>query len=158
VNPDEIILDDKSQNLECSQISVTCKSFHLKVYGIQIVFHNVNQKKSIIVTGIIDDVIIETLNNQFIHDKMKKIKDNIPSEIVDHKKYFDRFLSCLSLKDLLISSREEELFNKSKLPLFELLFTFSFFFDFFKLLLLLLRFKLGNAALRLLFNKKSSFK
>jgi ATP-dependent Lon protease len=107
VNSDEIILDEKSQNLECSEISVTCKSFHLKVYGIQIVFHNVNQKKSIIVTGIIDDVIIETLNNQFIHDKMKQINNNIPSEIVDHKKYFDRFLSSLSLKDLLILSSSD---------------------------------------------------
>jgi hypothetical protein len=39
INSDEFLLDEKSKNLECIQISLNYKSFHLKVYGIQIVFH-----------------------------------------------------------------------------------------------------------------------
>ena len=98
---DEKNFDEKSKNLECKQISVKTKSFHLKVYGVDIIFHNINQKKSIIVTGFFDDVIIETLNNTFIHHKIKEIKDNIPNDILNQIEYFNRFLSSLLLKDYL---------------------------------------------------------
>ena len=98
------ILNDQSNNLECKQISPTCKSFHLQVYGLQIIFHNVKQKKSIIVTGFIDDVLVETLHNLFIQTQKKNIRENIPTEIATQNEYFERFLSCLLLKDYLTLS------------------------------------------------------
>ena len=95
------LLNEKSNNLDCRPIPISCKSFHLKVYGVQIIFHNIKQKKSIIVNGFIDDVMAETLNNTFIHDQNKNIRENIPSEILTQIDYFERFLSCLLLKDYL---------------------------------------------------------
>lgn len=101
---DEGQLNERSKNLECINISNISKPFHLKVYGIQIIVHNTSQKKSLIITGIIDDVIIDILNNKYINNKLKNILENIPNDEDFTTIYFNRFLSCLMLKDFLIMS------------------------------------------------------
>jgi ATP-dependent Lon protease len=100
-------LNERSKNLDCSNISTIIKPFHLKVYGIQVIVHNISQKKSLLVTGIVDDVFIDILNNKYINNKLKSINDNISNEIDFNLTYFERFLSSLILKDFLILSPTE---------------------------------------------------
>ena len=100
-------LNERSKNLDCSNISTIIKPFHLKVYGIQIIVHNLSQKKSLIITGIVDDVIIDILNNKYITAKLKSVNDNISNETDFNLTYFERFLSSLILKDFLILSPTE---------------------------------------------------
>ena len=96
--------NENSIHLDCSNIHPNNKSFHLNVYGMQVVFHNIIQKKSIIVTGIVDDVIIDFLNNTFIDNKLESIKNNTPNEILLDDIHFNRFLSSLSLKEYFVNS------------------------------------------------------
>jgi hypothetical protein len=56
---DEVIFNEKSKNLDSADISIKIKPFHLKVYGIQLIVHNPQQKKSLIITGTIDDRIFK---------------------------------------------------------------------------------------------------
>jgi len=93
--------EDNSKKIEIIDI-YKVKSFHLKVYGIQILFHDVQKDIVIIVTGIVDDVLIESLNNKFILDKKKTIEDNIPSSPEFKEETFQRFIQSLNLKDYLI--------------------------------------------------------
>ena len=95
-------LNEKSQNLDTVNVSLSTKSFHLKVHGIQLIIHNESQKKSLIITGSIDDIIIDILNNKFINHKLKQINDNIPNENEFKTEYFKKFIESLTLKDLLI--------------------------------------------------------
>jgi len=76
---DIIQLNEYSTNLDCSNINLSFKSFHLKVHGIQIIIHNEMQKKSLIISGLVDDVIINILNNKFINNKIQQINENIPN-------------------------------------------------------------------------------
>ena len=103
---EDTMLTDKSRNLDAADISIriVTKSFHLKVYGVQIIIHN---KKSLIMTGIVDDVIVELLDNQFIHLKQKAIKENIPSSPDFQGDAFTRYIKSLSLKDYLIYDTHE---------------------------------------------------
>jgi hypothetical protein len=54
----EELLEEKIPNLSCFDIASNYKHFHLKVYGIKLYIHNANLKKSLIIFGIVDDVIV----------------------------------------------------------------------------------------------------
>ena len=92
--------------LECVDLSKLSDNFHVKVYGIKLTINIQNKKKSIVVCGILDDLLLHCLNYEYICDKIKsitiKLKNNeIESEISS------RFISCLTIKDFLVSSDEE---------------------------------------------------
>ena len=61
--------------------------------------------------GIMDDVILNCCNDNYIKEKMKKIKDNVPKEDNFENKDFERFVKILTLKDILIYN-ETEIYHK----------------------------------------------
>ena len=71
------------------------------------VIHNPQHNKSLVITGIIDDVIVDLLNNRFINIKNKEIKDNIPIMPEFQEESFQRFVDCLCLKEYLIYEPHE---------------------------------------------------
>jgi ATP-dependent Lon protease len=88
---------EKSKNLDTLDIEIKIKPFHLRVYGIQLLVHNPQYKKSIIITGIIDDVIVKFLNNKYINNKLKLLNELQPKNI--DFVLFNNFLESLNLKD-----------------------------------------------------------
>jgi hypothetical protein len=84
----------------------------MRVYGIKLMIHSSVVKKSLIIFGIIDDIIVDFLNNKYILNKKKLIKDNIPQEEDFLCESFDKFMSSLILKDYLIYENEKEFYNK----------------------------------------------
>jgi ATP-dependent Lon protease len=104
---DEFQLNEKSKNLVGIDMSIKTKSFHLRVFGIQIVVHNPQNKKSIIINGVVDDIMIHFLNNKFIQLKYQSIKDNIPLSKEFQCESFNRYLESLNLKDYLILEPHE---------------------------------------------------
>jgi len=104
---DENVFNEKSKNLDSIDVNIKIKSFHLKIYGIQIIIHNSQQKKSLIVTGTVDDIMLEILDNKFVNLKYKSIKENIPHSIEFQGETFNRFIESLNLKDYLIYEPHE---------------------------------------------------
>jgi ATP-dependent Lon protease len=99
---DDNVLTEKSNNLDSVDVSIKTTSFHLKVHGIQLIVHNPQQKKSLIITGTIDNIMIHLLNNKFINIKNKVIRDNVPKSIEKQCVSFNKYIEFLSLKDYLI--------------------------------------------------------
>lgn len=104
---DDNILSETSRNLDSIDVSIKTKSFHLKVYGIQIVVHNPQHKKSLVITGIVDDIILNILNNKFVNLKMKAIQENVPNSSEFKGETFKLYVSSLGLKDFLIYEPHE---------------------------------------------------
>jgi ATP-dependent Lon protease len=100
-------LNEKSKNLDSIDVSIKTKSFQLRVHGIQIIVHNPQHNQSLIITGIIDNVMISLLNNKFINVKNKIIRDNEPNSIEFKGDIFNRYLEFLNLKDYLIYDHHE---------------------------------------------------
>jgi ATP-dependent Lon protease len=94
--------DPIKQNLNCIDISLNAKPFYLKVYGIQVIVYNDSIKKSIIVNGIVDDVMIEYLNHKYIANINTQIKQNLPEDDNFKRESFDKFIHSLTLKDYLL--------------------------------------------------------
>jgi hypothetical protein len=104
---DEYALTEKSRNLDIIEISIKVKSFHLKVYGVQIIVHNPQHKNSLIISGTVDDVLISLIDNRFITTKTRIIKDNLPLPKEVQGTTFNRYITSLSLKDYLMYETHE---------------------------------------------------
>jgi len=95
-------------NLDCFDISPQMKKFHMKVYGIKFYLTNSLIKRTILLYGTVDDVIVDFLmNNKYLSNKIQKINENIPTEQEFHTDTFRNFILSLSLKELLINNHHE---------------------------------------------------
>jgi ATP-dependent Lon protease len=103
--------DESCKNLSCSEIVSNYKQFHMKVYGIKVYIHNENLNKSLIVFGIVDDVIIDFLNSKFINLKLKEIKEKIPQDEYFKNNGFEKFVDSFMLKTFLIYDDCVEIYN-----------------------------------------------
>jgi ATP-dependent Lon protease len=103
---------DENINLSCTDIVSSYKQFHMKVYGIKLYIHSSILKKSLIIFGIVDDIVIDFLNNKYVSKLKKRIVDNLPQEEDFKKESFDKFMSSLILKDFLIYENEHDIYSK----------------------------------------------
>ena len=101
----------KLNNLDCFDIPINIKQFHLKINGIQLYVHNSSSNKSILINGFVDDVVLDFLNNEYILFKRKQILQNLPNEPMFKRTSFNNFVSSLTLKDYLIHTYTE-IYNK----------------------------------------------
>ena len=94
----KITLDDYIHNLDC--ILYTEKNFHMKIYGIKLYIYHPTFSKNIVITGILDDIILNFIsNNIFINMKKQQILDNMP---LPEDSSFQNFVDSLTLKEFLI--------------------------------------------------------
>ena len=105
-------LDDKTDNLCCLDVYNAFKQFHMKVYGMKLYIHSIPLKKSLLIYGIVDDIVIDFLSNKYIINKIKKIKENVPNDPEFQVEIFDKYLSSLTLKDYLINDNYTEFYGK----------------------------------------------
>jgi hypothetical protein len=103
----EKLVFNKLKSLDCIDVNIKEKNFYLNVYGLQVVIHNPQNNKSIMVSGIIDDINIELVNNSFINLKQRAIKENIPNTIDFNNNIFNTFFMSLNLKDYFINEPHE---------------------------------------------------
>jgi len=104
---------ENNKHLDCLDLSLQYKQFHIKVYGIKVYIMNSEINKSLIIYGYLDDVNIKFMSNKYINVKIKNIKDNTPKdELFDlEKSCFASMVHSLTLKDLLIHDHQE-IYNK----------------------------------------------
>ena len=103
---------DDSTNLTCYDVITSYKQFHMKVYGIKLVIHNSILKKSLVIFGTVDDIVIEFLNNKYVTNNQKKINEFLPQDEDFKSESFQKFLSSLILKDYLVYENEHEIYSK----------------------------------------------
>ena len=108
---EDFMIVETSDSLDCFDLARTSKSFQTKVFGIKIAIQNIELKKTLIICGVVDEIMWECLNYDFIKLKISQLKKNKPKDPDFQHETFNRFVSILTIKELLIYS-EEELYNK----------------------------------------------
>ena len=76
---DDTMIVDKSINLDCFDLCRTNDTFQTKVYGIKVAFHNEKEKKTIIASGLVDDLLITCIDNVYLNSKLEKLTSRICS-------------------------------------------------------------------------------
>ena len=104
---EDFMIVDNAKTLDCFDLARTSNNFFIKVYGIKICFQNPNNKKCLIVKCILDEVIVQFLSNSFINNKIQSLIENKPNDTQYNVRDFDKFISCLSLKEFLVYDNNE---------------------------------------------------
>ena len=92
--------------LECEDASTTVKSFYVKVYGMQLSIMHPSNKRGLVITGVVDDILVDILNNEYINDIKEEIIKNKPIDDIFASATFNTFLDSLTLKDYFIYNIE----------------------------------------------------
>ena len=107
--PDE---NDEMTNLMCYDVAHNYKQFHMKVYGIKLFVYSTVLKKCLMIFGIVDDIVIEFLNNNYVTSIQSATIVNMPQEEMFLSESFAKFMSSLTLKDYLIFEKEQDIYSK----------------------------------------------
>jgi ATP-dependent Lon protease len=114
------ILDDKSilesNTLECFDLAKSANNFIIRVYGIKVVIHDHNNKKTLIIDNICDETLLNNSSNDYIINKKISIDKYIDETGAQKNELFDKqiwsnFCNNLLLKELLIYNNQE-IYNK----------------------------------------------
>ena len=101
------MISENGENLECFDLARTSKSFQTKVYGIKVCIQDFKNKKTYIISCIVDDLLLSCLNSPFIKNRLISLNDEKPTDSEFNIEYWERFISSLTLKELLVYSNAE---------------------------------------------------
>lgn len=108
---EDFMMVESSGNLDCFDLARTSNAFLTKVYGIKICIQNPEQRRTIIVCGLVDDIMLHCLDYPFIKNKLKSLEALKPNEADFKGNTFTRFINCLTLKEVLVYDNSE-LYNR----------------------------------------------
>lgn len=106
-NIEDNIIIENAKNCECFDVSTSHKNFFMKVDGIKCCFHNESEKKSIIIYGLLDNVLLSCYENDFIQKKIHHLKEIQKTECHFKNDSFKKYISSLRLKDLIVYSNKD---------------------------------------------------
>jgi len=102
---EDYMIVETAKTLDGFDLARTAKGFQKRVYGIKIAFQNEAEKKTLIVTGVIDDLMFQSFNYTFIQNRVTSLLKNKPDAAPDiNKALYANFLDLLTLKEYLIYS------------------------------------------------------
>jgi hypothetical protein len=104
---EDIVNIEDAYSYECFDIDRSARSFYQKIYGITTTIHDFNSKKTIIISGLVDDLPIECFSNAYIKSRKENIQNLANEQDPMEKDIMLRLLDSLSLKDILIYGNED---------------------------------------------------
>ena len=99
---DDNIQIELSNNYECFDVDNSIKSIYVKIYGIRIVIHNAKSQKTLIIHGIVDDIVVDCISNTYIEHRKHDILDGIPENTSMDPYIIRRMIETMTLKDFLV--------------------------------------------------------
>jgi ATP-dependent Lon protease len=99
---EDFTIVESAENFDCFDLARTSRAFLTKVYGVKFAILNPAQRKTMIVCGLVDDVMTECVTSKFVADKLEEVVDTAPDEEDFKGDSFRRFAGCLTIKELLV--------------------------------------------------------
>jgi ATP-dependent Lon protease len=101
---EETVRLESSCSYECYDIDImnNKNNFFNKVYGIRIVIQDEKNTKALVINGIIDDIPINSVSNQYINQRKHQILTNITDSSNIDKAIMKKMIELMTLKDFLI--------------------------------------------------------
>ena len=102
LKPSDDSICKTADNFECFDFTneIFDINFHYRIYGIKFAIHNMEKQHTLIIYGLIEDVMTDFIENRTLKTKIEELKSMAIDEI-DEKSY-ERYIKCLTLKELLI--------------------------------------------------------
>ena len=106
ITEDDVNLSEAA-SFECFDVDVGTKLLYQRVYGIRVVIQNEKAKKSLLITGIIDDVQLDCIVNEYVAARMEEIAKLSCGRRQLESYIISRIKETMTLKDVLISGNDD---------------------------------------------------
>ena len=104
---EDFMIVESAENFECFDLARTSRKFNTKVYGIKVAIKNQDERKTLIISGLVDDIIVNCSNHTFIKNKIQSLYAEKPNDPEFLTSDFERFVNTLTIKELLIYGNDE---------------------------------------------------
>ena len=104
---EDFMIVETANTFDCFDLARTSKNFQTKVYGIKIAIQNKKENKTLIISGIVDDIILQCTDYKFIKTQLHSLFISRPQDPDFQTSSFDKFIKILTIKEMLIYSNEE---------------------------------------------------
>jgi hypothetical protein len=103
-----------ADNFECFDFDD--KNFQYRIYGVKIAIHNIEKQHTLIVYGVVEDIMTDFIENESMQEKINKLyitNSVCVTAICNTKcnkklcKSYERFINCLTLKEILVHSNTQ---------------------------------------------------
>jgi len=98
---------EHSVQLECFDLSRTSNSFQTKIYGIKFVIQNPEEKNTMTISCIFDDIALSCVNSNFISNKLFTLNTEKHDDDIFFNQSWERYINNLTIKDILVYSNNE---------------------------------------------------
>jgi ATP-dependent Lon protease len=104
---EDFMIVDNSDTLDCFDLARTSSNFNIKTMGIKICFQSKQKKRTLIVSGIVENVFLFSLTNEYTTLSLNELK--ILEKTIENKylEDFKRYINSLTLKELLVYETSE---------------------------------------------------
>ena len=99
---EETIQIEHSTQYECYDADISAKILYVKIHGIRVVIHNEKFQKTLIIQGLVDDIILDCMSNAYINYRKRNLIQNIPDSNTYDPHIMNRIIETLTLKDMFI--------------------------------------------------------
>ena len=88
---DDNVISEMAEQLECFDLSRNTSQFQMKINGIKVAFHDVKNKKTLILFGIIDEPMIQHTDEKILTDFLIQIEKEKPDTEEFNSPLFENF-------------------------------------------------------------------
>lgn len=93
---------EHSNQYECFDVDSSTKSLYVRLYGLRIIIHNEKTQKTLIIQGVVNDIVLDCLTNKYIDHRKTELLKRIPESETYDNEIMQRIIDTLTLKDILI--------------------------------------------------------
>lgn len=93
-----------ADNFECFKLDGLNINFNNQIFGLKVAIHNIDKQQTIVVYGWVEDVNIVYIEDSDLIEKLSNLKNQILNNEKYNKVTYDKFITTITLHDLLIYS------------------------------------------------------
>ena len=106
ISENELKLEDYN-TFECFNVENDDHSFYQKVYGIRVLIQNEKARKTLVISGIIEDIHIDCFTNEYINSRVQDILNVTNGRPPTEKDLIKRIVETMTFKDILIDGNND---------------------------------------------------
>jgi ATP-dependent Lon protease len=104
---EDFMIVDNSDTLDCFDLARTSNNFNLKTMGIKICFQCKQKKRTLIVTGIVENIYIFSLSNAYLLSAVNSLNEIEKTIEIKYVEDYKRFKNCITLKEYIVYEPSE---------------------------------------------------
>jgi ATP-dependent Lon protease len=98
--------------IRCHDIDMHTEEFHAKIHGIKIHVYSNVLNKTLVIHGIIENVLVDILNDEYINTRHEELLACLICQPMHNSSVITNFVGSLTLKDYLITTTANDMRNR----------------------------------------------